>query len=147
MQQLVDAVRSTGAANPIMLGGLQWASDETGWAAHEPRDPDHQLIVSFHTYNFSGCNTAACWNATLAPLARTTPVVTGEFGENDCADGYALRYMTWADAHGVSYLGWAWDATDSGWSCSGGPSLIVDYAGRPTPYGAGLRDHLASLAG
>jgi hypothetical protein len=80
------------------------------------------------------------------PLASRTPVVTGEFGESGCADGYALGYMRWADAHGVSYLGWAWDATDSGWTCSGGPSLIVNYAGVPTGYGIGLKAHLVALA-
>jgi hypothetical protein len=147
MQQLVDAVRSTGAANPLMLGGLNYASNETGWAAHEPSDPDHQLIVSFHSYSFGGCATQACWASTIAPLAQTTPVVTGEFGESGCTDSYALTYMAWADANDVSYLGWAWDATDSGWSCSAGPSLIVNYAGTPTPYGLGLMSHLAALAG
>ena len=147
MQSLVDAVRSSGARNPIMLGGLGYASDESQWARYEPTDPDHQLVVSFHTYDFSGCNDVACWNSTIAPLAATTPVVTGEFGEQGCSDGYALSYMSWADAQGISYLGWAWDATDSGWSCSSGPSLIVNYAGEPTAYGLGLQSHLAALAG
>ncbi len=147
MQQLVSAVRSTGARNPIMLGGLGYSSDETGWAAYEPADPDHQLVVSFHTYNFSGCDTTSCWNSTIAPLAKTTPVVTGEFGESGCTDSYAVTYMKWADGHGVSYLGWTWDSTDSGWSCSSGPALITNYYGTPTAYGIGLKDHLASLAG
>jgi hypothetical protein len=147
MQQLVNAVRSSGARNPIMLGGLAYSSDESQWKAYEPHDPDHQLIVSFHTYSFSGCNTEACWNQTIAPLSQSTPVVTGEFGESDCSDSYALAYMAWADAHAISYLGWAWDATDSGWSCGGGPSLIVNYAGTPTAYGIGLQSHLATLAG
>jgi len=146
MQQLVNAVRRTGAHTPLMLGGIDWASDESQWQAYEPTDPDHQLIVSFHTYSFSDCNTEDCWNSTIAPLTATTPVVTGEFGENDCNDSYALAYMNWADANGVSYLGWAWDSTDSGWSCSGGPALIVDYSGTPTPYGLGLQSHLAALA-
>jgi len=147
MQQLVEAVRSTGAGNSIMLGGLGYASDESQWLRYEPRDPDHQLAVSFHTYNFSGCNDAACWNTTIAPLATQVPVVTGELGESGCTDGYVLGYMPWADAHNISYLGWAWDATDSGWDCSSGPSLIEDYAGTPTAYGVGLESHLASLAG
>jgi hypothetical protein len=146
MQQLVDAVRSSGARNPLMLGGLAYAGDESQWAQYEPQDPDHQLVVSFHTYNNTVCNNAACWNQEIAPLAATTPVVTGEFGENDCSDSYSLGYMDWADAHGISYLGWAWDATDSGWSCSAGPALIVNYAGTPTAYGVGLQSHLASLA-
>ncbi|HEX2702464.1 MAG TPA: cellulase family glycosylhydrolase [Solirubrobacteraceae bacterium] len=146
MQQLVNAVRSSGARNPLMLGGLGYAGDESQWTKYEPNDPDHQLIVSYHTYNFAGCTDAACWQQTIGAIATTTPVVTGEFGENDCGDSYSLAYMNWADAHGVSYLAWAWDATDSGWSCSGGPALIVNYAGTPTPYGVGLQSHLAALA-
>jgi hypothetical protein len=146
MQSLVNAVRSTGAREPLMLGGLQWSSDESAWLAHEPTDPDHQLIVSFHTYNFSGCSTAACWNSTIAPLAKLVPVVTGENGENDCAHGYVDTFMAWADAHHLSYLGWTWDATSpTGWTCTGGPSLITSYSGTPTGYGAGLKDHLQAL--
>jgi hypothetical protein len=148
MQQLVDAVRSTGATTPLMLGGLQWASDESQWRRYEPADPDHQLVVSFHTYDFSGCSDASCWNSTIAPLARLVPIVTGEFGEDGCKDTFALHYMSWADAHGVSYLGWAWDSTGppSRWSCSQGPSLIVSYNGTPTSYGVALKRHLAALA-
>jgi len=148
MQQLVDAVRSAGAATPLMLGGLAWSSDESQWRKYEPYDPAHQLVVSFHTYNFSGCSNPACWNSTIAPLARVVPVVTGEFGEDGCKPAYALAYMPWADAHGVSYLGWTWDSTGppSNWDCSQGPSLITSYAGTPTAYGAALKSHLAALA-
>ena len=147
MQSLVDAVRSAGASQPLMLGGLAWSSDESKWLKYEPTDPDHQLVVSFHTYNFSGCNTAACWNATIALLAKHVPVVTGELGESECTDGYIDSYMPWADRHGVSYLGWTWDSTGppSNWSCSNGPSLITSYAGTPTAYGIGLKKHLAAI--
>ncbi len=143
MQQLVDLVRSTGAANPIMLGGNSWGTDERQWANYEPADPDHQLIVSFHSYP-TECDSVSCWNTTVAPLANKTPVVTGEFGEGDCKATYALRYMRWADAHHISYLAWAWDATDRGWSCDG-PALIVDYNGKPTGYGIGVKSHLDEL--
>jgi hypothetical protein len=146
MQRLVNAVRSTGASTPLMLGGLGYASDESQWLANEPNDPDHQLIVSFHTYNFAGCNNAACWNQAIAPLTAHVPVITGELGESGCTDSYLLSYMPWADAHNISYLGWAWDATDAGWDCSSGPSLIENYNGTPTAYGIGLQQHLASLA-
>jgi Cellulase (glycosyl hydrolase family 5) len=148
MQRLVDAVRSTGATQPLMLGGLAWSSDESGWLTHEPTDPDHQLVVSFHTYNFSGCNDKSCWRSTIAPLAKKVPIVTGELGESGCKDTYIDSYMPWADSHGISYLGWTWDSTGppSDWSCSGGPALIVNYAGKPTAYGAGLKRHLAALA-
>ena len=148
MQQLVDAVRSTGASQPIMLGGLGYSSDECQWLAHEPPTPTHQLVVSFHTYNFSGCNDASLLERNTSPRSRTLPVVTGEFGESGCTDSYIDPYMPWADAHGISYLGWTWDSTEapSNWSCSAGPALIKSYDGTPTAYGAGLKRHLAELA-
>jgi hypothetical protein len=72
-------------------------------------------------------------------------VVFGELGETDCGHRYVDRMMAFADAHGISYLGWAWDA-GGGWTCRGGPTLITRYDGTPTPFGIGLRNHLRSLA-
>jgi hypothetical protein len=127
MQSLVNAVRSTGATQPVLLGGLGWSSDLSSWLAFRPRDPANQTSASFHVYNFSGCNTATCWSAQVAPVAASVPVVTGEIGENDCASGFIASYMGWADAHAVSYLGWTWDT----WNCSSGPALITAYDGTP----------------
>jgi uncharacterized protein YbdZ (MbtH family) len=141
MQKLVNAVRKVGATQPVMLGGLGWAGDLSGWLANRPSDPLGQEVASFHTYNFGGCVTPSCWNATAGQVAAQDPVVTGEVGENDCAHGYLDQYLPWADAHGVSYLGWTWDT----WDCSSGPALISDYSGTPTAFGVGLRDHLAGL--
>ena len=147
MQQLVDAVRATGANQPIMLGGLGWSSDESSWQSSMPTDPDHSLVVSFHTYDGSGCNTLSCWSSTVAPLAAEVPVVTGEFGEYDSATTYSNAYMQFADAEGISYLGWTWDAiAPGGWQCDS-PSLITDYDGTPSPEGAALHTHLLALAG
>jgi hypothetical protein len=147
MQSLVDAVRSAGASQPLMLGGLEYSSDASQWLGHEPLDSAHQLVVSFHTYNFAACNNEFCWNATIAPLAEQVPVITGEMGEDHCRDTYIKQYMPWADAHGVSYLGWTWDSTGapSHWSCGQGPALIKNYKGRPTKFGRGLKEHLAAL--
>jgi endoglucanase len=142
MQSLVDAVRSTGATQPIMVGGLGWAGDLSGWLANRPSDPYNQLAASAHLYNFSGCSSSSCWDQVIAPLASVVPVVTGELGENDCASSFVSSYMSWADAHGVSYLGWAWDP----YSCGSFPALITSYDGTPTAFGAGLKSHLASLS-
>ena len=147
MQQLVNAVRATGATQPIMLGGLNWGGDLTQWLQYKPNDPLNQLIASDHTYNFSQYNTVANWDAVIAPVAAVVPVVTGELGENDCAHGFIDQYMAWADAHGVSYLGWTWNSTASGWSCGSGPALIADYNGTPSPFGVGLQTHLLALGG
>jgi hypothetical protein len=146
MQALVTVVRRAGATQPIMLGGLGYAGDDSQWAAHLPRDPAKSLVVSFHTYDTTSCSTLACWNGTIVPLAKTYPVVTGEVGEYDCATAYTSSYLTFADAKGISYLGWAWDAiAPGGWSCTT-PSLINDYAGDASPEGAALHAHLAQLA-
>ncbi len=114
MQALVSAVRGAGATQPIMLGGLHYANDLTGWLAHLPSDPQHQLIASLHIYDINPCNSAACWDQQIAPVSQMVPVVTGELGEFDRAAGgcpghaFVDNFMGWADAHGVSYLGWAW---------------------------------------
>ena len=73
-------------------------------------------------------------------------MVAAEIGETDCGHAYIDGFMDWADQHGVSYLGWAWDA-HHGWTCTGGPSLIRNYEGAPTKYGIGLREHLRGLEG
>lgn len=143
MQSLLNAVRVTGATQPVLAAGLNWAGDLSQWLANEPNDPDHQLAASVHIYNFSGCNTSSCWESTIAPVAAKVPVVSGEIGENDCAQGFIDSYMAWADANGVSYLGWSWNTAN----CSSGPALITSYSGTPTAYGAGLQSHLAAEAG
>jgi aryl-phospho-beta-D-glucosidase BglC (GH1 family) len=143
MQQLIEVVRSTGALQPVMLGGVDWARNLDGWLAHLPPDPANAEVASNHTYDFSICK-GRC-RATLLQIAQQYPVVTGELGEGDCMHRYIDGYMRWADLHGISYLGWAWN-TDNGWTCRSGPSLIKDYSGRPTNFGVGFRDHLRDLA-
>ncbi len=144
MQSMVNAVRGTGAANVLMLGGEEYSNDLTSWLAYEPTDPDHNLVASWHSYNFNTCSSQSCWTSQVAPVAASVPVVAGEIGENDCADSYVDPLMTWLDSQGISYLAWAWNAD---FACSSGPGLITDYTGTPTAYGAGVEAHLQSLAG
>lgn len=47
------------------------------------------------------------------------------------------QLVDWADARGIGYLAWTWDA----WPQCNGPTLITDYDGTPTAYGAGIRSH------
>jgi endoglucanase len=86
MQQLVDAVRSTGASQPLMLAGLDFTGDVSGWLSHEPRDPLHQLIVSFHTFEFD-CDTACA--AAVIQVGRRVPVVIDGFGDYYCTDKWS----------------------------------------------------------
>ena len=142
MQDLVDAVRATGARNVLVVGGLSYANDLSGWLAHAPHDPLRQLVAGLHVYNFAWpCNSKACWATAVAPVAEQVPVLTGELGENDCAHGFVDDFMGWADERGVSYLGWAWNV----WDCRSGPALISDYDGTATGLGAGFKAHIATL--
>jgi aryl-phospho-beta-D-glucosidase BglC (GH1 family) len=153
MQELVNAVRSTGSTNVIMIGGPQYAGALDKWTTYKPNDPAGQLAASVHIYfntatspEWSPCYLQSCWDGVMAPLAQTTPIVIGEFGEHDCAssliDGSALNpvqqsLLTWADNHGVSYLGWSWFTGN----CAGEPALISAYDGTPTGFGAAIRQH------
>src|SRR5262249_53172715 len=83
MQELVDSVRSAGATNLIMVGGVQYASGLSQWLANKPTDPRNNLAASWHIYNFSWCHTAGCWDSTAAPVAQQVPLILGELGQND----------------------------------------------------------------
>jgi endoglucanase len=143
MQSLVNAVRSTGANNVLMLGGLEYSNDLTQWLQYEPTDPDHDLAASWHSYNFNACITQSCWTSQVAPVAASVPVVAGEIGENDCAGTYIDPLTTWLESENISFLAWAWNAD---FNCSSGPGLITDYNGDPTAYGAAYQAILQSAA-
>jgi hypothetical protein len=140
-QELVTDVRQAGATNVIMLGGLSYANDLTGWLAYEPVDPQHALVASFHTYDFNTCNSVSCWNSQEAPVAAHVPLLTGEMGSGAGSVTFPNSYFAWADPKGIGYLGWTWDT----WGC-GGAVLISSYSGTPCAgYGAGLRSHLMAI--
>jgi hypothetical protein len=144
MQQLVTAVRGAGATVPLMVGGLQWSNDLRGILDYLPRDPLGQLAISWHEYDWNPGRTATCRNDSVMAAARVLPLVTGEFGEQDCASGFNTEFMQWADQVGISYLAWAW--VIYGPDCRSGFSLVANFDGTPSPYGLAIRDHIRSLA-
>ena len=146
MTDLVEAVRSTGATQPIILSGLDYANDLSKWDDFAP--DDSQLIAGFHNYPGQRCNNETCWTTEVAELSTQVPVITTEFGQNDCRSNFVRGYMDWADDFHIGYLAWAW------WDLElpgGAPSctnfaLLDDLDGTPTPdYGAAYRQHLVSL--
>lgn len=42
MQELITAVRATGARQPVLVNGLDWGNDDSGWLSHAPSDPAGQ---------------------------------------------------------------------------------------------------------
>jgi hypothetical protein len=144
MQAIVDAIRGTGAHQPILLAGLAHGNDLSGWLANMPSDPDGQLAASFHVYQPNSCTTTSCWDSTVAPVAAAVPVTTIEFSESDCSENFDNTVMAWDDAHGIGYLGWGWFLLTR--HCQS-LYLIMDWNGTPAfPNGTALHDHLAALA-
>src|SRR5213083_1966091 len=133
MQELVDSVRSAGATNVIMVGGVQYAATLSRWRENKPTDPLNNLAASWHIYNYSWCNTKACWDSTAAPVALQVPLVLGELGQDDHGSAFVTSLMDWMDARQGSYLAWVWDVWHD-WS-----DLIASYDGTATAYGETFR--------
>jgi hypothetical protein len=125
MQQAVNVMRKAGYRGVISIPGINYANDLSKWLSHRPRDPRQQLIAEAHVYGKNPCDTTACLDSTLAPVARRVPLIFGETGEtydaSSCGSAHISAFVRWADAHRVGYLAWTWDT----WrNCS---ALISDY--------------------
>ena len=138
--QLISDVRKTGATNVVMVAGADFATKPGDFSTIMPHDPRGQLAFSVHVYNFNAAKSLFVWTrwVTMGLLAKV-PFVTGELGEKDCASKFIDTYMSWADAHGVSYLAWAFNSGP----CNG--PYLIDSSDNPTAYGAGYKAHLATL--
>ena len=148
MQQLINAIRSTGAQNIIMAGGVASANDLSGWLANRPMDRTGNLVASWHFYGNNACNSTRCYDSTLSPVAATVPLIAGEVGESwdgsACGVTKSDEAMDWLDRYQLSYLAWTWDTWDT--NC-GDLSLITDYDGTPHyPNGTNFKVRLAKLA-
>ena len=157
MQTLVTTVRTAGATQPLLLGGLNYSNDLTGWIANKPTDPLNQLVVAWHNYPGQGCSTS-CWNSTVTTVAASVPIVTTEFG-NTAETGstavgnsgnYLVPFMTWAEAHGIGYLPWAWWDVGAAEANGNGSDVYALFSGSSftpkAPSGTKFHDYLAQLA-
>jgi endoglucanase len=138
MQELVTAVRATGATNVIMLGGVAYSSRLSKWLANKPTDPLNNLAASWHVYNFSQCNTRSCWDGDALPVSQQVPLILGELGQNDRGSAFINSLMDWMDAQQGSYLAWEWDV----WGTT--LDLITSYDGTPTTYGTTFKNRFGS---
>ncbi|HVA32890.1 MAG TPA: cellulase family glycosylhydrolase [Candidatus Baltobacteraceae bacterium] len=140
MRQAVDVMRAAGYRGVIaipcidyanMCGKLPDGSEYNGstWLKSRPKDPDGQLVAEAHVYGKNACDTTACFDSSMAPIAKVVPLIFGETGEtydaSDCGSSYIATFLNWADAHGVGYEAWTWDT----WGGCG--VLVKNYAGIP----------------
>ena len=159
MQQMLDAVRATGATNVVLTSAVAWSSAMGGWLQYKPTAPAKQLGAVWHAYasgeypsqeSCSGepqCG-AEIMAAVQGIIAAGYPVVITEFGDEITASPgdaapFASVLLPFADANGLSYLGWTWDV----WHGFSGNVLITDEQGDPTDgFGTYVKQHYACVA-
>jgi len=145
MQQLYDAVRAQGAGNLVLVGGLSYAYDLSGVAdgfalRGENLAYDTHVYTAFHS-------TTPDWDAAFGRVTDRYPVVSTEFGANECSTAAAARLLQYFDAplgkpaNRMSWTIWSWNNPGN---CAQ-PSLIADWNGTPIA-GQGVLIKQAMLA-
>lgn len=99
MQDLVNAIRGTGAQNVILSSPIGWAGEIETWLATKPTDPQGQLAVAWHVY---GYNKGQSYPS--AVLAAGYPIVITETYGLGAIGGYS-----WAASQHIGYLWWGWN--------------------------------------
>jgi hypothetical protein len=155
MQQMLDAIRLTGASNVVLVGAPSWSQDLSQWVSYQPHDPLNQLAAVWHAYPNSG--EVGSPDASVPKLGLQAyewaesilhagiPLVLTETGDHNAAgtggSPFVSQALPWADEKGASYLGWSWNV----WQDPDNV-LIKDKAGTPTDgYGAYYQQHLLCM--
>ena len=123
MQSLVNTVRSTGANNIVIAGGLNYSSNLNG----VPNLTGSNIAYAIHIYRQSaGASwSTAGWDSQFGTTAAVKPVVATEFGDQGC-DGsqFDPQLLSYFHSHDVGYTAWAWYAGTCNFT-----SIITDAAG------------------
>lgn len=145
MQGLVDAVRSTGAKNIVVVGGLDYAYDLSGILNGFAVD-DHGgngVMYSTHVYPWK-----RGWQKSFLDVAEKYPILVGEVG----ADARKMDFMphdiqedwdTWVPSmlgliqkYKLNWTAWCLHPGAS-------PRMLVDWTYKPTPFwGQQVKDAL-----
>jgi endoglucanase len=133
MQTLLDAVRSTGARNVVIVGGLDWSYDFTGiLQGRQLSDPDgNGVLYDNHAYPFKG-DTVERWIGKMEIAAKKLPIFVGEFGA-ETRGGPVEKDEKWVRQvlQALEDHKWSWAAWDM--HPAAGPRLISDFRCTPTP--------------
>ncbi|MCC9605456.1 cellulase family glycosylhydrolase [Blastopirellula sp. JC732] len=136
MQGLVDAVRSTGAKNIVIAGGMSWCNDLSkiteGYALDDKGG--NGIMYSWHTYHWHND-----WEGKMLATSEKYPIFLGEVG----ADVTKFSFIpaaaqedpyTWVpdmlgfiQKHKLNWTGWCFHPKSS-------PIMISDWKYTPTPF-------------
>jgi len=143
MQELLDTVRSTGAKNVIVAGGIDWAYDFNGILdGRQLKDPKgNGVIYANHAYD-NKQQSVFTWIASMQEATAKFPVIVSEFGgaggpnrrigwwgqspSTAMGDDWLLHVLQAIQDHNWSFT--AWDL-----HTAAGPTLIADWNYMPTP--------------
>jgi len=124
MQALYDAIRSVGANNVIIVGGINWSYDLTGVSQGFALSGSN-IIYNTHPYDYPGKGPDD-WERAFGHLASQYPLIATEFG-NYCHDNdYNAQLIQYARSKNMGWTAWAWWAGDCNF-----PSIIADWDARP----------------
>ena len=143
MQEMLDAVRLTGAKNVVIAGGLAFSYDLDGiLEGRQLKDPTgNGVIYANHAYDYFG-ESIFTWIANMKEATAKFPVIISEFGWS----GGPNRHREWWGNNPSSALNDDWllhllqGIYDNNWSFvawdmhpAAGPTLIADWNYMPTP--------------
>jgi endoglucanase len=114
MQQMYDAVRSTGAQNLVFVSGTNWANDVPSTLVN-----GYNIVYAVHDYTCPTAPPPTCTNPNpfdpspfLGPwlaLSVHYPVVLTEFGWPSNSDGtYNANMISFAKLHGWGWSAYCW---------------------------------------
>jgi hypothetical protein len=152
MPALLDAVRATGAKNVVVVGGLDWSYDLSGFLkGYAVADPAGRGVVyANHAYPNKG-DTVPKWVAKVKAAAETVPVLVGEFGAEQTGPSSpppGVNAEAWVKAvlAALEENEWDWVAWDL--HPRAGPRLVSDWNYTPTPaFGAHVKEVLRAARG
>ncbi len=127
MQTLYNAVRSQGANNLVLAGGLLWAYDLSGINRGFALNG---VNIAYDTHVYTHWHyTTSDWNAGFGQVSLKYPVVSTEFGSIDCTSTQTAPLLAYFKTHKISWTIWSWNSPGE---CTQ-PSIIADWNGTPLP--------------
>ena len=123
MQQLLDAVRSTGNKNLVFASGNMWAND-LRMIVDNPLNNDANVVYAAHSYPFNceprrqhrralqlpaASRYPPHLDTQIAPAIAKRAVMLTEFGTQRAIPGEVQAPIDWAEHHKIGWAAWLWD--------------------------------------